>query len=187
MRDIIRECGLSQGGIYRFFHNLDDVLAGLLNRYYESSDFEGQVEQIFYANVPPAQVIQKLCRYLTIYKMQTIRDYGKMIFELQALLQQNPERRRALQDKLSSQAAYQKLRERFCDFCDLQIALCNFHPVMDKEKIYRFLFAALDGIDRDAALHYNCDIPLSENEEALTGVVGMMEGLERATLLLLGA
>ena len=187
MRDIIRECGLSQGGIYRFFENLDDVFAGLLNRYYDASDFEEQTKRIFYANIPPAQVIQKLCRYLTIYKMQTIRDYGKMIFELQALLQQSPARYRALRDKLLEQAAYERLKGHFCDFCNLQIDLCNFHPVMEREKIYCFLFAAFDGIDRSAAIHYSCEIPLSENEEALTEVVGAMEGLERAALLLLGA
>lgn len=32
MRDVISESGLSQGGIYRYFSNLDEILIELFNR-----------------------------------------------------------------------------------------------------------------------------------------------------------
>jgi AcrR family transcriptional regulator len=46
MRDIIAESGYSQGGIYRYFRNLDEVLIALINSRYVSCGVSDKADRI---------------------------------------------------------------------------------------------------------------------------------------------
>lgn len=187
MKDIIRESGVSQGGIYRFFENLDDVFVSLLNRYYSKSDFQEKIDQIFTLELPPEKVLQRLCRYLTIHMLEMVRDYGKLIYELNMYYANNLDQFRAIKDRLNEQNAYYDLIQRVTDFVKLHIELGNFHPLIDEKALLAFMLASYNGIDEQVTLHYGYGIPPGDNDEwELDNAVMLMETFEKVLLILLG-
>lgn len=186
MKDIIRESGVSQGGIYRFFENLDDVFVSLLNRYYSKSDFQEKIDQIFTADLPPARVLCQLCRYLTIHMLEVVRDYGKLIHELNMYYANRLDRYREIKDRLNEQNAYYDLIQRIADFVQLHTDLGNFSPIIELKPLLAFMLIAYTGIDEQVTLHYGYELPSNENEKGLSDAVMLMETFEKVLLILLG-
>ena len=70
MRDIISESGLSQGGIYRYYSNIDEVFVALINRENSESDVKTLVDTATSSDQAPEEIIRRL---MFVWK-QTILD-----------------------------------------------------------------------------------------------------------------
>lgn len=47
MKDVIKETGMSQGGIYRYYANFYDILFALIERESQYNDFRKNVDDLF--------------------------------------------------------------------------------------------------------------------------------------------
>lgn len=47
MQDIINETGFSQGAIYRYYEDIDDILIAVLNKFYQPIDLKKEVKILF--------------------------------------------------------------------------------------------------------------------------------------------
>lgn len=84
MRDIVVESGISQGSLYCYFKNIDEVFATLMNRFTEHSNLSEKVENLLSFTKPPEQNIHELCLFLadifmslTFYISTILKDLHK--------------------------------------------------------------------------------------------------------------
>ncbi len=79
MNDIVRESGLSKGAIYWYYKSKDEIIAELLNEFFDPEDIK-KVE-IMLSTGTPLQKIEKLVEYM-IDEMNQMRRFRLVIQEL---------------------------------------------------------------------------------------------------------
>lgn len=82
MNDIVHESGLSKGAIYWYFKSKDEIIAELLNEFFDPEDIK-KVEAMLSTGTP-LQKIEKLVEYM-IDEMNKMRRFRPVIQELFAL------------------------------------------------------------------------------------------------------
>lgn len=79
MNDIVRESGLSKGAIYWYYKSKDEIIAELLNEFFDPEDIK-KVE-VMLSTGTPLQKIEKLVEYM-IDEMNQMRRFRPVIQEL---------------------------------------------------------------------------------------------------------
>ncbi len=79
MNDIVRESGLSKGAIYWYYKSKDEIIAELLNEFFDPEDIK-KVE-VMLSTGTPLQKIEKLVEYM-IDEMNQMRRFRLVIQEL---------------------------------------------------------------------------------------------------------
>lgn len=94
MQDIINRIGISQGGIYRFYHDIDEIFADMLLEMRTRVQIKEQVDEIFTkANDLPAKEVTFLVfDMLADFMEQELMGIVKIDFELSVLAMNAPER-----------------------------------------------------------------------------------------------
>jgi AcrR family transcriptional regulator len=156
MRDIIAESGLSQGGIYRYFSNIDDVYIALINRETVSYDVRSEVERIFASGNAPERVIAELFQVWKKIALDNYMSFGKIAHEFSTILANDLERVKKFVSNvllLSEQAVFQ---EAGISYIMQKIQDKYFCPKIPIEDIIKFIMTSSDGILRDLILekHY---------------------------------
>ena len=92
MMDIIKEAGLSKGGIYRYYKDVDEIIIEMINditnKYYLKNNF---VQKIAYNSVDENNIIE-IFKVLGTNIENSVSTLGKIQFELTILQVSNPER-----------------------------------------------------------------------------------------------
>ena len=93
MQDIINRIGISQGGIYRFYHDIDEIFADMLLEMRTRVQIKEQVDEIFTkANDLPAKEVTFLVfDMLADFMEQELMGIVKIDFELSVLAMNAPE------------------------------------------------------------------------------------------------
>ncbi len=186
MRDIISESGLSQGGIYRYFSNIDEIYIALINRNFTLLDVKGQIEIVFDYGYNPEKVV---CELLLIWKrlvLDNIVGVGKIYFELCTVYANDKDRliNFITKSAITSESAY--LQEKSIMYVVQQVEVGYFAPKLPLDNIIKFLITSLDGIVRDLILsrHYGSEevLPFAEQLDENK----LMQTLIVAFILLLG-
>jgi AcrR family transcriptional regulator len=82
MLDIIKEAGLSKGGIYRYFSDIDEVIIALINRETVKNKYIHKIDEILVNNSNKADIIEALFSFLGSYIDNSPVTLGKFQFEL---------------------------------------------------------------------------------------------------------
>ncbi len=77
MRDIIRASGISQGGIYRYYSDLDEILVVVINQANANADYMQVVDAIIENSNSPKESIKKLFTFLGEYIKENLSTVGK--------------------------------------------------------------------------------------------------------------
>ena len=156
MRDIITESGLSQGGIYRYFSNLDDILIELINWKSVNCDVKTLVDTAILSEEIPEKIIGKLFTVWENAILDNLVGVGKIFYETCQLYVNHQDRfiRFVSENRISSEEAY--LKEKFICFITQKISEGYFKPKLPMQDILSFLITSFDGIVRDLILirHY---------------------------------
>lgn len=94
MQDIIDRTGLSQGGIYRFYHDIDEIFADMLMAMRERVNIKERVDEIFaQANELPArEITNQIFEMLADFMTAELMGIEKVDFELSVLAMNAPGR-----------------------------------------------------------------------------------------------
>ncbi len=94
MQDIINRTGLSQGGIYRFYKDIDEIFAQMLVQIRDSVDITERVDVIFDMadELTISQVITLVFDVLAEFMTEELMGLEKIDFELSVLAMNSPER-----------------------------------------------------------------------------------------------
>jgi AcrR family transcriptional regulator len=149
MMDIISESGLSKGGIYRYYANVDDVLIALLNQDSENSEFPVRLEEIANSGRVPEKVIKE---FFNLYKELTfdgVMGTGKIAYGLDNMYVYEPERYEVFAENF----VYFKLSWDFLgayrNYIQQKVEGGYFKPTMELEEIFNFVKIAMYGAIND--------------------------------------
>ena len=94
MQDIINRTGLSQGGIYRFYRDIDEVFADMLVAMRERVSIKAKVDEIFEREkeLPAGEITNQIFEMLAEFMTEELMGVEKVDFELSVLAMNAPER-----------------------------------------------------------------------------------------------
>ena len=146
MRDIVLETGMSQGGVYKYFSNIDEVFGALLNEESLNGEVKEEVNAIFAGKDKPFQKLEKILMYIGDYMQKSLLDRGPVYYSLMALYSRDPERYEKVQSIVKDISNLQYLHGKFCTFLEEQINLETLTPAMPKEDIIMLIETYMSGI-----------------------------------------
>lgn len=185
MRDIIKASGLSQGGIYRYFSDLDEILVAIINQANNNADYKQAVNATIENSNSPKETIENLFTFLGEYIKENLSTVGKIQFELTILFANNPKRQEKILSNITEQESGQYLVERLFNAVNEGISLGCFQPKVSPEDLFTFMMTSIDGIVRDVVLQ-KC-YGMFQDEQALFDEITLMDTLCKSVLLLLGS
>lgn len=152
MRDIISESGFSQGGIYRYYSNIDDILIELMNRKNVYYNVEIKIDGIIADGTCPEEVISE---FFSLWKkafLDNLIGVGKIYYELCTVYANDPERLANFISKSILCLEQNIFQEKSFSYVIKKIQEGYFEPKIPIEDIMKFLTASFDGIIRDLIL-----------------------------------
>lgn len=152
MTDIVSETGMSQGGVYKYFNNIDLVLAALIDRANSQGNYTEQIDEIMQSGNTPEIILHDLFLVSERYFSDMLISYNKILFELSTLFVYSPDRNQRINKHVTTSSTFGYLTK-----CASQILITgtengNFTPAMPIEDIMAFIMASFDGIIRDVTL-----------------------------------
>ncbi|MCM1257726.1 MAG: TetR/AcrR family transcriptional regulator [Roseburia sp.] len=94
MQDIINRIGLSQGGIYRFYHDIDEIFADMLIEIRQKVSIKDKVDEIFSQadDMSAKEVTNCIIDVLADFMTEELMGIQKVDFELSVLAMNAPAR-----------------------------------------------------------------------------------------------
>lgn len=155
MKDIIKEAGLSQGGIYRYFAGLDEIIIEVINRSSPQGDYRSKIDEILAASGALDTVIQKMFAFLGNYMMEADSLIGKIQFELTVMFTSQPDRAGKLVSNLKDGQSGQYFMKQLYTVIEKGLLDGYFSSDLSKEDICSFISASIDGIVLNLVLKKN--------------------------------
>lgn len=167
MRDVVRECNISQGGIYNYFSDIDEIFAAILNKCHSELKFGEDVAKIFDSEESPESIIETAFDLLGQMTDKTMKLCGNLIYELNAIYLNNPVRGEKAQKLVKVSNDNDVFLSKLLRFIDKQIVSGEFNPTMPKEHITLLIAVAFQGISRT--------VTFTQNAKALQDGFGIAE------------
>lgn len=152
MRDIITESGLSQGGIYRYYFHLNDILFALINRGSTQYQLKKQVDDILSSADIPEKIIARVLHLLSSTMEKHLETFGKIYYELSAMFLQDQKALAEFHSKVTISAEINYLKENSFQYVLEKINEGYFKPKVALDAIFPFLVLSIDGLERDFVL-----------------------------------
>lgn len=184
MRDVITEAGLSKGGIYLYFSDIDDVLIEVINSCNSKSDYRNDIDLIISKSATIDAALQNLLVFIGEYMQHVPLIIGKMQFELTVLYSSHPDRANKIFAQIAEQQSGQYFNQKLICLVNEGIASGAFHPTLPVNDIITFVSASIDGIVQNQVFCRCYNMPCATGENYDT--VGLMKILAEVLLGLLG-
>ena len=98
MKDIVNESGLSQGGVYKYYSNIDEIVVALLNTITVPVKPKELLDK--YSNDPEKAIFELFNAFRKFFFI-TAKEFGKIMFELQPMFFNKMERLKILKDNIN--------------------------------------------------------------------------------------
>lgn len=146
MMDIIKEAGLSKGGIYRYYKDVDEIIIEMINditnKYYLKNNF---VQKIAYNSVDENNIIE-IFKVLGTNIENSVSTLGKIQFELTILQVSNPERAEKILSGLTEYNNGRNLIGKLHFQIEKGIEIGLYKPSIKLEEIYDYIKVNIEGI-----------------------------------------
>ena len=152
MTDIVSETGMSQGGVYKYFNNIDLVLAALIDKANLQGNYIEQIDEIMKSGNTPDAILYDLFLVSKQYFSDMLISYNKILFELSTFFAYNPERNERINKNVTTSSTFGYLIQCASEIIIKGAQNGYFMPVMPIEDIMAFIIASFDGIIRDVTL-----------------------------------
>ena len=184
MRDIIKASGVSQGGIYRYYSDLDEILIEVINQVNANADYKPIIDGITGTSNSPSKTIIKLFSFLGEYMKENVSTVGKIQFELTILFANHPDREKKILSNIVENESGQYLMQQIFHSIHKGISSGCFNPEISIEDLSAFMMTSIDGIVRDVVLQ-KC-YGMFSNDQVQFDEIRLMNTLCKSVLLLLG-
>ncbi|MCI9128291.1 MAG: TetR/AcrR family transcriptional regulator [Eubacterium sp.] len=152
MTDIVTETGMSQGGVYKYFNNIDLVLAALIDKANLQGNYTAQIDEIMKSDNSPDTILHNLFLVSEQYFSEMLISYNKMLFELSTFFVYSPERKERINKNVTTSSTFEYLTKCASEIITAGTESGYFMPVISVEDIMAFIEASFDGIIRDVTL-----------------------------------
>lgn len=157
MQDIIDRTGLSQGGIYRFYKDIDDIFADMIRQMRERVSIKGKIDEILAQKdlLPPTEITNRLFDMLAEFMSSELMGIEKIDFELSVLAMNAPQRIDKLMKSIPEVGNMEYLTMRTMEFLEEQRLNGKIRPRVSVEELLAFISSAYGGIQMTCIVH-NC-------------------------------
>ncbi len=165
MQDIIDATGLSQGGIYRFYKDIDEIFRDMLIDNRRRVTIIPDLDRIF-EDVETKEirdVLHPIFELLANFMTQELMGIVKINFELSVLSMNAPKRVEKILGKIEGTGNFEYLFRKVSQYLQYHIAKGNFQPKVSTEEILTYLSTTYNGIEMSCIInHCYKKLPLME-------------------------
>lgn len=157
MQDIINETGLSQGGIYRFYKDVDAIFTDMLLFLREKESIMGQVDEIFSkANeITVEELVHQIFDMLGSFMKRELMGIEKIDFEMNVLAMNDPERVKKILKDVSAGGNMAYLMNHFVNYINEQIKAGKLKLRVSVDELFSYIRSAFAGIQMSCIV-FNC-------------------------------
>ena len=153
MTDVIEETGLSQGGIYRFYKNLDEILSDMITRMRVDYNLVDSLELVTKNNdLSFEEVAYKICDIMADVMEEHLLDIQKINFDLTVLAINEPDRAAAIIRGAKGSGNFEYLASVTMPMLVEACVKNKLKPVADPEDILKYISASYTGIEMNCIL-----------------------------------
>ena len=154
MTDIIKETGMAQGGIYRYFEDIDDIFRAMILDMRESYSITDRTDEILSneADLTVGQTTDMICNMLADRMEEQLMDIQKINFDLSVMAVNEPERTANILGGIKSEGNLEHLTNLTGQMLGKACTEGKIHPVMPIEDIVRFIAASYSGIQMNCII-----------------------------------
>lgn len=151
MMDIIKETGLSQGGIYRFFPDLDEILKAMIRMMRSQFNIIDDTDEIFecYKDKPAGEFCEAICGMLADKMEANLMDIQKINFDLSVLAINEPERVRKILSGIPEEGNMEHLTKCTTLLFSQKMANDQIKPRVTPELLMQYIACVYSGIERN--------------------------------------
>lgn len=165
MQDIIDATGLSQGGIYRFYKDIDEIFQDMLIDNRQRVSIKDKVDNIF-ANAEAEDckvILHQLFDLLADFMTKELMGIVKINFELSVLSMNSPKRVEKILGTIEGTGNFEYLLRQITQYLQQNIANGRFSPKISFEEILTYLTSSYNGIEMSCIInHCYQKLPLME-------------------------
>lgn len=156
MMDIIKETGLSQGGIYRFYPDLDAILQDMILKLRQNFNIIDETDRIFEEckDCSPLEFSEKICELLADRMENSLMDVQKINFDLSVLAINEPERVRKILDGIIEEGNMEHLTKCTVKLISKKIEEGNYKTRIPLEDIMQYISCMYGGIERNCIVSH---------------------------------
>lgn len=157
MQDIIDKTGLSQGGIYRFYKDIDAIFADMIRQMRERVSIKGKIDEILAQkdSLPPREITNRLFEMLAEFMESELMGIEKIDFELSVLAMNMPDRMEKIMGSLPESGNMEYLTMCTMEYFREQVVRGTIHPKVSAEELLAFISSAYGGIQMTCIVN-NC-------------------------------
>jgi len=153
MRDIIKKGGFSQGAIYRYYRNIDEIYVDLVNKNTAHGFLEPKIDTLLSSEHPEKVIISDCIMVMGEYIGELLKSIGgKTCFELFVLYAFDKEKRDRILPKLKFRQSLDYAQRKTVGFFLQCIQKGRFRCAIPVDSIVMLTSAAIDGISQNAAI-----------------------------------
>ena len=166
LRDVVKECGISQGGLYHYFKDIDEIFAEILNRSFSENRIDKHNFKIFESNKPPREIIIDSFAIWGQLMDDITNQYGSLIYELNAIYLREPKRMKKMLDRLRVNDDAKTFHDKIFSFIETHVANGNFELMVPKEDLRLIVDVTMAGIQQSVTFSRK----LYDKESSLEGI-----------------
>ena len=157
MQDIINRTGLSQGGIYRFYHDIDEIFADMLIEMRHRVSIKDSVDEIFAEadNISAGEIIDRIFDMLGDFMEKELMGVQKVDFEMSILAMNAPERVDKILAGTEGVGNKEYLMVRSSEYFKEKIESGELHTDVNEMELMAYISSAYTGIQSSCIVH-NC-------------------------------
>lgn len=165
MQDIIDATGFSQGGIYRFYKDIDEIFQDMLRDNRQRVNIMAQVDAIFAdtSHTPIKAVLHQIFELLGDFMTQELMGIVKINFELSVLTMNAPLRAEKILKDIEGTGNFEYLLQHTTAYMKQHIAAGNMKLKVSFEELMSYLISSYNGIEMSCIVnHCYKKLPLME-------------------------
>jgi AcrR family transcriptional regulator len=148
MQDIINRTGLSQGGIYRFYKDIDEIFRDMLIDVRKKVSFKDKVDEIFERidEIPEKEIAYMIFDTLAEFMEDELMGIEKLDFELSILAINSPKRMEKILSSLPDIGNKEYVMKRTMEYFIKKIQQGKCTPRVSGEELYSYITSAYSGV-----------------------------------------
>lgn len=156
MRDIIKKTEYSQGAIYKYYSNVDEIFLDLINANTPQSTLEQSIDDLLCSDKKEEIIILECIVAIGEYIKKIQKSIGgKMCYELLATYAYDVKKIESILPRLKFKQSIEYAQNKTVAYLIENVQKGIFNPVIPVESIIMFVCVTIDGISNDAALRAN--------------------------------
>lgn len=153
MRDIIKKAGVSQGAIYRYYANIDEIYVDLINKNTTYNLLEQEIDSLLDSEQEEKLILYNCIIAIGKYIEELLKTVGgKTCFELLVFYAYDNEKRNTIFPLLKFKQSLEYAQNKIVDYMTEKIKNNVLHPSVSVDSMIMFVSISIDGIAQSVAM-----------------------------------